>query len=352
MQKDAFFEACINDPKFVEKNCFMQPLDMIDYHDHEEANEARVNLKKRPVLADQLKNYIAEGNKFQGLLRPNIVPVTVSGPKNARTQDDGYNRLREILELAKENPEITHIFAIEARHENQDGRPATSARTWSMLNDNIGLDEAPATDADIVNAAVVDIKDNLRLGSDYGNVALEDVVSLIQGELKYPLHGNKANSLGLKVLEQLPEGSKKLKNYGDKDAAIEIFNELNEWGLKPTHPGATCVDSEGTEWVVYFAGTRTWINQNLIHGVWNQNLKNHEPPKVMVVGFNERIWSAKGSLCEFRKKQVEDIKNHNNHPWLPDNQVVVSRYCALPQIIKGRDKEDMSVLHLIEDFTK
>lgn len=352
MNADSFFQACIEDPDFLNKNCFMQPLDAIDITDHEEANEARVVLKKRPTLAAQLEAYIEKGHTFQGVLRPNLVPVTVSGPTSNRSQDDGYNRTRELLELALENPEITHVLAIEGKYDNQVGRPAKSARTWSMLNDNFGLDELPATDADIVNATVVDITSNLRFGSNYGDLKVEQVVDLIKSELNHPLHGNKVNTLAAKVLEQLPEGQKKLKNYADKTAAIETFCELNEWGMKPTHSGGTCLDKDGNEWVVYLAGTKTWVNQNMIHGVWNHNLKNPEPPKVLVVGFNEKIWSAKGSLGEFRTKQVEDIECHNNHPWIPKGEVMISRYCSLPQVIKGIGKEDMNVLHAVKDFSR
>jgi hypothetical protein len=351
MQKDDFFQACIKDPDFIKNNCFMAPLESIDITDHQEANEVRVILNTRPVLNKQLRDYIEEENMFQGHLRPNIVPVTLSGPTANRQQDDGYNRHTEILEIAKDNPKVTHIFAIQAEYENKEGRPAKSQRTWSMLNDNFGLDEAPATDADIVNSAVVDIKYNLRFGSSYEDTPLERIIDLIQGELKHPLHGTKAKNLAAKVLEQLPEGQKKLKNYADKAKAVETFCELNEWGLKPEYPGDMCQDKDGQDWIVYFAGTKTWINQNLVHGFWNSRLKYREnPPKILVVGFNEKIWSAKGSLAEFRTTQLTDIEKHNAHPLLGGKEMIVNRYAALGQVVKGKDKEDMSVLHNVTNF--
>ena len=76
------------------------------------------------------------------------------------------------------------------------------------------------------------------------------------------------------------------------------------------------------------------------------------PPKILVVGFNEKIWSAKGSLGEFRTTQVTDIEKHNAHPLLGAGDVLVSRYAALGQVVKGNDKEDMSVLHRVTDFNK
>ena len=358
MNKDDFFKACLEDPDFEKNNCFMLPIDLTDLSDHEGANEVRVVLTSRPKLKQQLKEYIEEGNTFDDgsgigpVLRPNIVPITVSGPSTNPTQDDGFNRHREIRALAKDNPKITHIFATRNDHKNEAGRPATSARTWSMLNSNETLDEAPATDADYINAAVVDIKNNLRFGSDYENTTLEKVIGLIQSEVKYKLHGTKVKNMAAKVLEQLPEGQKKLKNYADKDAAGEAFCDLNEWGLKPTHSGCVCVDKDGQEWVIYYAGTKTWINQNMIHGVWNHHLKNPgNSPKVMVVGFNEKIWSSNGDLSSFREKQVSDIERHNGHPWLSADSVMVDRYVALPQIVKGLGKEDMNKLHSVVNFS-
>lgn len=359
MQKDDFLMIEDRDA-WVEQNCFMIPLDEIDVGDHEDGNEARLLVKKdRPALRQQLLDAAAAGLKFDGILRANVIPISVHGAPGNWKQDDGFNRTRELKKAAEENPEITHVFATRSTYNSP------SERTWGMLNDNLSsLDEELASEAEIVNTLVKDIKDNFALGSDFsedGNITIETITTLLNKNLKQGvnLRSDTKRRLAHAAIAQLPSGHKKYYNYTNKDEAVEKFNNTNPWGLKIKKGGDLCEDSEGQRWYVGLAATRTAINQNIVHGEHNMQFSADEenPVKVMIVGYHSQLWGTEGSVTNFRQGQIDDIEKHNNHPrhlklrqYGEDSQYC-HRYVALPQVLKpAKDAENMDKLVSVIDF--
>jgi len=360
MQKDDFL-LLPNRFEWAQQNCFMVPLDDIDIGDHEDGNEARLLVKSdRPTLREQLTDAAAAGKKFKGILRVNVIPVSVHGAPGNWKQDDGYNRVRELKKLAKENPNITHVFSTRSKYNSP------SQRTWGMLNDNLSsLDEDLASEAEMINTLVKDIKDNFALGSDFseeGDITIESITGLLEENLKagVKLRAPAKRRIAHSTIAQLPSGHKKYYNYNDKNEAIETFNRINPYGMTITSGGDVVEDSEGQLWYVGLAATRTAINQNIIHGEHNMRLSADQyesDVKSMIVGYHSQLWSKDGSVTNFRQGQIDDIKKHNDHPrhvklrsYGEDSQYC-HRYVALPQILKpAKDAEDMTKLVHTEDF--
>lgn len=361
MQKDDFLMLPHRD-EWVKQNCFMIPLSEIDIGDHEDGNEARLLVKgDRPVLRGQLLEAATKGLLFNGELRVNVIPINVHGSPGNWKQDDGFNRVRELKKAAEENPAITHVFSTRSNYNSP------SERTWGMLNDNLStLDEDLATEAEIVNTLVKDIKENFALGSDFseeGDITIETITQLLEDNLKpgVKMRSDTQRRIAHSTMAQLPSGHKKYYNYNDKTEAIETFNRINPYGLTIKKGGDTVKDSEGQQWYVGLAATRVAVNQNLIHGEHNMRLSEdqlEDDVKVMVVGYHSQLWNKDGSVINFRQGQVDDIRKHNDHPRLVklrsfgEDSQFCHRYVALPQILKpSKQAEDMDKFARVVDFT-
>ena len=360
MQKDDFL-MIPNRDEWAQKNCFMVPLDEIDIGDHEDGNEARLLVKgDRPVLRSQLLDAAAKRLMFKGELRANIIPVNLHGSPGNWKQDDGFNRVRELKKAALENPEITHVFSTRSSYNSP------SERTWGMLNDNLSsMEEDLATEAEIVNTLVKDIKENFSLGSDFseeGPITITTITELLEKNLKkgVKLRSDTKRRLAHSTMAQLPSGHKKYYNYNDKNEAIETFNRINQWGMTITSGGDIVKDDEGQLWYVGLAATRTAINQNIIHGEHNMRLSADQydsDVKSMIIGYHSQLWNKDGSVTNFRQGQIDDIVKHNDHPRHValrshgEDSQFCHRYVALPQILKpAKEAEDMDSLVTVTEF--
>ena len=235
-----------------------------------------------------------------------------------------------------------------------------------MLNDNLSsMEEDLATEAEIVNTLVKDIKENFSLGSDFsedGPINIEAITKLLEKNLKpgVKLRSDTKRRLAHSAMAQLPSGHKKYYNYNDKKEAIETFNNINPWGMTITSGGDVVKDSEGQCWYVGLAATRVAINQNIVHGEHNMRLSADQydtPVKVMILGYHSQLWNKDGSVTNFRQGQIDDIKKHNNHPRHValrshgEDSQFCHRYAALPQVLKpSKQAEDMKSLVSVTDF--
>ena len=316
--------AKAKNPNFDDENCFYLRPNQIERVQHEAGNEVRTT-----VLTSD-KQLRAEIQQEGG----NHTPISVHGGPDIFHQDDGHNRIREIIALG-----ITQVKCIMSDFKSKEDRK------WKMLNDNIYPAHTEATTSDIANTLVSAIKDDFVLGSDFASIEKEDIIELLRAKVKKSFHGNAENSIVKKVVEELASGNKKYLNYGSKEDAAKKFSDINPWGLKVSKSGDESEDKNGQVWAVYFAGTEVWINQNGVHGCLRKKgkaIKKGLDIKTLLVGYDEKIVNSNGDLDNFREKQIKAATSVNENPFLKGK--LYDRYVALPQVLIGINTEDTNKL--------
>lgn len=340
-------DAIRQNPNFDEEHTFMVKLSNVDYSENEAGNEARTTVvSSNPQLREELKQHGG-----------NHTPITVSSKGGGIFDlDDGYNRFRELLALGYETAKAT-----------RSNWTNPSDRLWGTVNDNIPpVTFTEASHADIVSALVRDIKQNFALGSNIDTIKTEQVEALLRSRLRKSLHGNAIRSIVKKAMDELPNTIKFYLNYASKDDAAEKFSNINPWGIEVSKSGNTGYDKHGQLWAVYFAGTKTYINQNAVHSAfWKKSGDSgseeqatlpsveQEIPKVLLVCYDEKVFNNGGSLNEYRKSCLELARKVNKHPMVKDSGVkLYDRFCVLPQIRKvvGTDESE-NFNELIDEFT-
>ena len=324
MNEIDYLKKVAADKEWFENNTFYLNPDEIEYSTHEDGNECRVTIQSSDL---ELRAQIEQHGG-------NWVPITVHGGPGNWCLDDGHNRLREILNLG-----LDRVLCYQEEYNSPEDR------MWSMLLDNVRPKTNPATSDDIVNVLVRSIKENYSLGSDFSKITDFDVRARLTVRFQKvgrPLpHGNVVNNIVKKVLAELDSGVKQYKNYAKKEDAAKKFSEINPWGLDVSESGAISIDQEGQEWAVYFAGTRTWVGQNGVHGAFHMKT-NRAKVKVLLVCYDEKIHNNKGNLKEFREAQKKKAESVNSSPILMCK--LYDRYAVLPQVLKGKDAEDHNKL--------
>lgn len=330
MNKDDYLFAIAKDSKWEATNCFYLNLDQIEYTERQEGNDGRLTTKTSDV---QLRQELEVTNG-------NWCPISVHGGPDLFTLDDGHNRVRELKALGYET-----VKCIMSSYNSP------SQRLWGMLCDNIYASCTPASHGDYVAVLVKDIKKNLVLGSKFEVVTKESVKKLLLKNLtahnKPAPHHKTVTAIVNKVMVELPSGVKKYTNYTSKEDAAGAFSIINPWGLQIAKPGELCKDKDGQEWAVYFAGSEVWVRQNGVHSALNKK-KAHPNAKVLLVGFDEKIYQNGGDLAEFREKQQDVAEGINSNPLLNGN--LYDRYAVLPQVIQGNAPEKHDELVRWVDF--
>jgi len=313
-------------PNFDKENCFYLHPNRIERTQHEAGNAARTTVTTSdPQLREEIE--VAGGNH---------TPISVHGGPDVFHQDDGHNRLREVIAIGLEKVKCV----MSSYRSNEE-------RRWGMLNANLYPAHTEASASDVANALVSAIKNDFSLGTDFAAITKEDVIGLLREKVKKKrFHGNSENSMAKKVLEELNSGNKKYLNYGSKKDTAKAFSEINPWGLQVKKSGDESFDKNGQKWTVYFAGTEVWINQNGVHGCLRKKGKDSNI-KTLLVGYDEKIINNNGNLDGFRDKQIADARKVNSNPFLKGK--LYDHYVAMPQILIGISTE--STNQLVKNFS-
>jgi hypothetical protein len=268
--------------------------------------------------------------------------------------DGGGHRVRSHRELYDEtgDEKFKKMRAVVRSYSNR------SERSFAMLNSNLpALSSTEATQDDIVLTMHRCITENFYFGSDYSSVSIEDIKEMIDNELERKFHGNTVNSLAKKIYNKLPHASSKYYRPVDDAEIVATFNDINPFGIVlPTNEfkkdgkynwGIIVEDADGQKWAIYCGKQLTWTKQNIVHYSLFKKQSNPDV-KIMTVCYNGNVRTSKNGECpvaNFRKNAHGNLTRLNPSENKMLTHALVDYDVYLPQITKGKDKEDMKCLY-------
>jgi len=314
MNEKTYIEKLNQDPNFKQK---IEYVDVFEYSDsidiYEENNEARHSSHDIRILED-----IKESIASEGVLVPvDYTPKAGDGKKLC----DGFGRVGRVLAIIKEcedkiSSEKSSAEDIKLAEEtikkvrkipsHKVNYANTCVKRIETLHQNFHLPSSPATNTDIANVIVKNIEDGaLPCGMDTSDVNTEIIIEYVRKDKAEGgmglgnLHGRRINGIAQKVLDQLPYGSTKFKNWGtvcDQDL-INFFNKVNPYGIcltldtKGKYENGSVVEVENEygvkeKWAVYFCKQETYARQNIVHYSLNKKKGENKDIKVLLVAHN------------------------------------------------------------------
>lgn len=368
MNEKTYIEKLKQDPNFLQN---IENVDVFEYSDsidiYEENNEARHSSHDLKILQDMYESIMTEGV---------LVPVDYT-PKagNGKVLCDGFGRVGRVLKIIKECEEkissenssaedielakqtIEKVRNIPSRKVNY--KNPCDKRIETLLQ-NFHLPSSAATNTDIANVIVKNIVDgDLSSGMDTSDVDFETISEYIRKDRTEGgmglgrLHGRKISGIAQKVLDRLPYGSTKFKNWGtvsDQDL-INFFNRVNPYGIclvldsKGKYVNGSVAeveiaDSVKEKWAVYFCKQGTYADQNIVHYSLNKKRGDNKDVKVLLVAYNGNNLSVKKDpesdpIATYRTSIGKIVDEWNNHPFIITK--IVDELCFLPQFVNVED---------------
>ena len=200
-----------------------------------------------------------------------------------------------------------------------------------QLNENTELASLPLDTDDYVQSLTGLIKDDHVLGTDLSKITPERLRKYIRKNIPN-LTDYKIRKIATTILSKsIFHGQRKFRNYPNKSAAAQKFNEINPWGLSVSQSGDT---DQGI--TVYFAESHTAISQNNIHGAWNATRKDPNA-MILIVAYCGDVRTKTRDLVKWRRTSKLKFKEHATHPLF--NRNIFDGIVFLPQILMGKDTE-------------
>jgi|TARA_R110000824_G_scaffold132494_2_gene295058 hypothetical protein len=210
-----------------------------------------------------------------------------------------------------------------------------------QLNENTPSAQLPCDINDYVYQILVLIKEHFIFAADFPEKSESDkgkeIRRYIRSNIKNlsPYRVGKIASL---VIQGLPITHLKYRNYANKQAAAEMFSDINPWGINVEGSGET---DKG--YVVYFASGLTGVTQNNLHGAYNYKT-SHPSEKVLIVAYCGDDLNKTKKISTWRETIENNVNKINSSNLLGSGMKLYDDIVFLPQVLRGPTEEPQDAL--------